>query len=136
MELRDVIKQAQDSIFRPLQLVSGVIPDEIKTITDGFRSYVIVIRYLSHSITLLDRDVNRQLENMKSLQQRSLVTKVISTSDIAEEINQLRTRIQGAIINFNVRSFAVGLIDYSAIDHYCIDISDNFESQSHDSFID
>ena len=131
-----MIQQAQESIFRPLQMVSGVIPDEIKAIAEGFRSYVIVIRCLFQSIILLDRDVTRQLESMKSLQQRSLVSRVISTSDIAEEINKLRTRIQGAITNFNVLSFAIVLIDSGAIDHHCIDSSDSFESPSHDPFID
>ena len=112
-----MIQQAHESIFRPLQSVPGFIPDEIKTITEGFRSYVTDIIYLFQSITLLDRDVNRRLESIKSIQQRNPALKVISSSDIAGEINKLRTRIQEAITNFNVRSFANVFIDPSAIDH-------------------
>ena len=55
------------------------------------------------------------------------MSKIIA-SNIDEEINGLKTRIQGAVANFNVRSFAIVLIDLSIIDHYCIDLSDNFDS--------
>ena len=73
---------------------------------------------------------------MQSLQQRTLVSKSISSSDIAQQINDLGACIHKAITHFNVRSFAVVLIDPSTIDRYHIDVGDNFESHSHNPFID